>query len=66
MLTSLAARSFMKTTATAVRLNKSLYMNMRYFATIRYALLEIWSYDFSKFTPDHEWIEYNTDTKVSH
>ena len=32
--------------------NKALVMNsLRYFATIR------------RFTPDHEWIEYNTETK---
>ena len=32
--------------------NRALVMNsLRYFATIR------------RFTPDHEWIEYNTDTK---
>ena len=40
MLTSLAARTFIKSASSAMKMNKSLYLNMRYFATIRYLFIK--------------------------
>ena len=55
MFSSLSSRIIIKnltnSSMRASSLSRAVLINARYFATIR------------KFTSDHEWIEYNTDTK---